>query len=176
MGNLCGGEPSNASSAPEVKPPKKPVAQKKPAAVIEEPKVTPVEVPSEPVEVSPTPVEEPPVEVGEPQESPAPEEVESPETPLQYYKINLEEIKGFEIKAQHTIEDGGDTGMEFPKNLINEGEEDWNKWCQIKSNESQIMYKLKQKIKINGIGFKSANDLPERDPTSVRISILGASY
>ena len=38
------------------------------------------------------------------------------------------------------------------------------------------MFKFKSRISIAGIGFKSANDCPHRDPTSVRISILADNY
>jgi hypothetical protein len=47
--------------------------------------------------------------------------------------------------------------------LLNEGHEAWNKWCGVQGhNKSWVKVKLHddEELMINGIGFKSANDVP----------------
>jgi len=71
---------------------------------------------------------------------------------------------------------GGGTKREFAENLLKDGEEDWNKWCAAPcaGNTSWTMLTFKNSINFCEIGFKSANDEPDRDPTSVEVYTLNA--
>jgi hypothetical protein len=79
------------------------------------------------------------------------------------------DVKG-EVMAEHSVANGGGTHREFPENLLKSGTEPWNKWCQCDSKESWVMINLEKKIDVVGIGFKSANDCPHRDPDDIHVS------
>jgi len=54
--------------------------------------------------------------------------IEAPRPPVESLKaIDLTEWNTI-VTAQHTIARGGGTGKEVPKNIVNSGEEPWNKW------------------------------------------------
>ena len=90
-------------------------------------------------------------------------------------RIDLKPL-GAQITASHSVKNGGGTGKELPANLLNPGEEGWNKWCEIDSKTARVFVKLNRRLKINGFGFKSANDCPERDPQEVTITYLAPNY
>ena len=77
-----------------------------------------------------------------------------------------------EVLAQYTIPKGGDTRNEFPRNLLKNGTENWNKWCQFESPTAWIMIDLKSPYSFQGIGFKSANDFEKRDPNVAEIFVF----
>jgi len=70
------------------------------------------------------------------------------------------------VEAEHSAAGGGGTRGEFPQNLVSDGQENFNKWCVDTHNKSWVKIKRLDFHDewINGIGFKSANDCPERDP------------
>lgn len=35
----------------------------------------------------------------------------------------------YHVECEYSISNGGGTGQEYPQNLLNPGEEPWNKWC-----------------------------------------------
>lgn len=70
-------------------------------------------------------------------------------------RIDLKEHNAI-VKAKPTAVNG----KEIPANLIDEGEEHWNKYCQITSGKSRVEITMKKRIKVDAIGFKSANDYP----------------
>jgi len=80
------------------------------------------------------------------------------------------------VTAQYSV-NGGGTGGEFPRNILNQGEEAWNKWYQVNGLKSYVMvdFKSKQGLRLNGIGFKSANDCPFRDPDTASVFIFDTS-
>ena len=80
------------------------------------------------------------------------------------------------MTATHIVPRGGGTGKEVPANIIQAGEEPWNKWYQASHDTSRITITMKQRIKVNAIGFKSANDCPHRDPDTVEIKYLAPNY
>lgn len=96
-----------------------------------------------------------------------------------YYQCPVLAYKEYEfnedtkILCQKTIKNGGGTKREFPENLLKPGEEDWNKWCAIncKKQSSWTLIEFKESLIISALGFKSANDAPYRDPTSVEVYI-----
>lgn len=61
---------------------------------------------------------------------------------------------------------GGGTGKEYPKNLLNPGNADWNKWYTTNGGEQWIKVDLKEPKLIKMYGVKSANDCDWRDPYS----------
>ena len=67
---------------------------------------------------------------------------------------------------------GGSTGREFPQNLLSPGEEPWNKWFAPHHRKSWIMIEFNQHLSFQGIGIKSANDHPRRDPTEVKVNVF----
>lgn len=69
---------------------------------------------------------------------------------------------------------GGGTRREFAENLIKSGDEDWNKWCAApcKDHTNWTIIQFEKTLIISDLGFKSANDEPNRDPTSVEVYIL----
>jgi hypothetical protein len=75
------------------------------------------------------------------------------------------------VTAQHSVLNGGFTGREFPQNLLSPGEEPWNKWYVAHFPRSWVMVEFQQPLSFQGIGFKSANDHPRRDPQEVRVSV-----
>jgi hypothetical protein len=74
-----------------------------------------------------------------------------------------------------TAEFPGSSSQEGPVNLLSSGTEPWNKWCQTVSNHSWIEVSLTDEIEVAGLGFKSANDCPERDPDEIDVSYCSAS-
>ena len=82
-------------------------------------------------------------------------------------------MSGFaKVTAQHFLKDGGGTGKEFPQNLVSGGEEPWNKWFANSTQRSWVMLEFQQAITFNGLGFKSANDCPHRDPEQATVFIF----
>ena len=71
------------------------------------------------------------------------------------------------VTAQYSIYGGGGTAKEFPKNLLDQGHEDWNKWLDDSSTSSWVKVSIDSPINVRGFGFMSANDAPERDPETV---------
>eukprot|EP00475_Leptophrys_vorax_P041764 TRINITY_DN7881_c0_g1_i1.p2 TRINITY_DN7881_c0_g1~~TRINITY_DN7881_c0_g1_i1.p2 ORF type:complete len:185 (+),score=31.69 TRINITY_DN7881_c0_g1_i1:42-557(+) len=60
---------------------------------------------------------------------------------------------------------GGGTGKEYLQNLLDDGDEPWNKWYDAhNSSSSWAEFKLSRAFKIGEVWLKSANDCPERDP------------
>lgn len=74
------------------------------------------------------------------------------------------------VSAEFSVEGGG-TKKEFKENLLKAGEEPWNKWCNCSKNYSWIKIEFEKAVSFAGLGFKSANDCPERDPAEAVISI-----
>jgi len=65
---------------------------------------------------------------------------------------------------------GGGTGGEFVKNILSGGEEAWNKWYQGKSATSWVLVDFNGDVRdLTGFAFKSANDVPSRDPKHVDV-------
>lgn len=82
-------------------------------------------------------------------------------------------MSGFaKVTAQHFRKDGGGTGKEFPKNLDSGGEEPCNKWHANSTQRSWVMLEFQQAITFNGLGLKSANDCPHRDPEQATVFIF----
>jgi len=77
-----------------------------------------------------------------------------------------------EVTAQFSV-NGGGTGGEFPINLLKQGKESWNKWYQTNSNTSWVKIAIDAPINVRGFGFVSANDMPQRDPDSVKVTVDG---
>lgn len=77
-----------------------------------------------------------------------------------------------DVSAQFTV-NGGVTGVEQPKNLLKQGKESWNKWYTNISNTSWVKIAIDDPINVRGFGFVSANDVPDRDPDSVKVSVDG---
>jgi len=50
------------------------------------------------------------------------------------------------------------------------GTEPWNKWCQCESDKSRVTVEFASPQEITGLGFKSANDCPVRDPSRIAVS------
>jgi len=71
------------------------------------------------------------------------------------------------VSASHSVANGGGTGGEFPINLLKAGEEAWNKWCEIEYAHPVVEMKFTEYVSFQGIGFKSANDCPHRDPDTI---------
>ena len=71
---------------------------------------------------------------------------------------------------------GGGTQLEYPENLLKAGQEDWNKWCaaSCKNHTNWTSIEFAETRTFCELGFKSANDEPGRDPTSVEVYILSA--
>jgi len=44
-----------------------------------------------------------------------------------FERIDLQILEAT-VEAEYTIPNGGGNGLELPKNLIAEGDQDWNKW------------------------------------------------
>jgi hypothetical protein len=110
----------------------------------------------------------------------------APQTPASYgtnlvdnhsdlVRINLHD-HGARVLATHIVPRGGGTGKEVPANLIDAGQEAWNKWYQASSNQSRVTITMKKRVKVEAIGFKSANDCPHRDPDTVEIKYLAPNY
>ena len=76
------------------------------------------------------------------------------------------------VTAQYTVAGGGATKGEVPGNLILPGEEPWNKWGYFSENESWIRIDFTQEFSFTGLGLKSANDVPTRDPTYALVSVI----
>ena len=76
------------------------------------------------------------------------------------------------VTAEHHVLMGGQTGMEFPQNLLSPGEEPWNKWYASHHARSWVMVEFGEHLNFQGIGFKCAGDHPRRAPTEVRISVF----
>ncbi len=66
---------------------------------------------------------------------------------------------------------GGGTGREFVENLLNPGEESWNKWFFHLDARATVTLALAMPVVISDVGLKSANDCPHRDP--VDFDLLG---
>ena len=64
--------------------------------------------------------------------------------------------------------------MEFPQNLVSGGEEPWNKWYADSTQRSWVMLEFQQAITFNGLGLKSANDCPQRDPEQATVFIFNS--
>ena len=90
---------------------------------------------------------------------------------------SVDQIKRVELSAtssvvaSHSV-NGGGTGKEFPPNILKSGEEPWNKWYESTSNTATITIKNTAGITFSGFGFKSANDVPNRDPDTVRVEVI----
>jgi hypothetical protein len=83
------------------------------------------------------------------------------------------DVSGFaKVTAQHFLKDGGGTGAEYPQNLVSGGEEPYNKWYQNSSSSSWVMVEFAQAITFSGLGLKSANDCPHRDPDEGSVFIF----
>lgn len=67
-------------------------------------------------------------------------------------------------------------GNEVPRNLVDHGQDGWNKWIMYQGqHKSWITLSINDgKKKVRGIGFKSANDCPERDPQKAKVKFFGA--
>lgn len=76
------------------------------------------------------------------------------------------------MSAQHYLLHGGGTGREFPYNLLSHGQEPWNKWYQVTSNQSWVLIEFTKPVTFVGLGIKSANDCPHRDPDEASVSIF----
>lgn len=59
---------------------------------------------------------------------------------------------------------GGGTGREYPENLLEPGNHDWNKWYTGNTGEQWIQLTLPEPKVIKFYGLKSANDCEGRDP------------
>lgn len=69
------------------------------------------------------------------------------------------------VRTQHSHE----SGSEVRENLLKPGEEYWNKWLgNCSESWVEIDFKDHHHI-IGGVGFKSANDVSERDPLSATV-------
>ena len=84
-----------------------------------------------------------------------------------------------QVLCETSVKNGGKSKREFPENLLKEGEEDWNKWrttpfCPVKGNINWTVLKFATSITFCTLGFKSANDDPVNDPTSVEIYVWTA--
>lgn len=64
--------------------------------------------------------------------------------------------------------------MEMAENLLRSGEQSWNKWCAAPciGNANWTVIQFQKTVIISDLGFKSANDEPKSDPTSVEVYIL----
>jgi hypothetical protein len=80
--------------------------------------------------------------------------------------VNLSESAT--VEAEYSVEGGG-TGKEFPANLLSDGTEGWNKWYECSNDSSWIKIENNEYLEIRGLGFKSANDCPHRDPDEVTV-------
>ena len=71
------------------------------------------------------------------------------------------------VKTQHEYRQANEIG----ENLLSPGTDPHNKWLG-NCNESwiEIAFPVGVKFIIESIGFKSANDFPERDPKSIQVS------
>ena len=71
-----------------------------------------------------------------------------------------------EVTCQYSVANGGGTGREYPKNLIDSQNQNWNKWCACDciDGKSWIRVDFKQQLTFCGIATKTANDCPHRDP------------
>ena len=58
-----------------------------------------------------------------------------------------------------------------PQNLLNIGEEAWNKWAAENHNQSWVEVEFADRLSFQGVGFKSPGDNPRKTPTEVRILI-----
>jgi len=67
---------------------------------------------------------------------------------------------------------GGGSLKEFPENLIDPGTEPWNKWYATHTSSSWVLLEIPHVIQIAGIGFRSANDMPHRDPDRATVEIF----
>ena len=76
------------------------------------------------------------------------------------------------MEADFYFRDGGGTRREFPINLLNPGTEPWNKWCETYSAQSWVNVTLAHEITVVGLGFKSANDAPHRDPDEILVKYV----
>ena len=77
------------------------------------------------------------------------------------------------VTTQYTVANGGGTRGEFPPNLLFDGEEPWNKWYENSSSSSWVKITNNSRavpLQFEGLGFKSANDVPDRDPQTVKVT------
>ena len=75
------------------------------------------------------------------------------------------------VTAQFDVQGGG-TGKEIVQNILSDGEEAWNKWYQATSATSWVLFDFNGDVReLNAFAFKSANDVPSRDPKHVDISV-----
>merc|ERR1711904_503040 len=77
---------------------------------------------------------------------------------------------GAVVTAQYSV-NGGGTGREFPHCLIDHEHGYTLKWYETNSSQSWVRIKPAQPINVRAIGFKSANDMPHRDPDRVTVKI-----
>jgi hypothetical protein len=82
------------------------------------------------------------------------------------------------VSCEKNMKKGGGTRREFAENLIKSGEESWNKWCvaPCPGNTNWTIIEFQKTIFFSDLGFKSANDEPNRDPTSVEVYILSPQH
>lgn len=90
-----------------------------------------------------------------------------------FTRIDLEEL-GATVKAEYSV-NGGGTRREYPENLIKDGEEPWNKWYQVSSKTSWVEINIPTEVEFGAIAFKSANDVPRRDPEIADLQIWNES-
>jgi hypothetical protein len=57
------------------------------------------------------------------------------------------------------------------QNLLSPGTEEWNIWRVKFYGQSWVKIDFDGMISFQGIGFKSAGDTPQRDPSEVKVSI-----
>jgi hypothetical protein len=78
------------------------------------------------------------------------------------------------VTATHSV-NGGGTGNEFPRNLLLEGTEPWNKWYEHTSNHADVYIDFTEAITFSGFGYRMANDVPNRDPSVITAFYWDAS-
>jgi len=76
--------------------------------------------------------------------------------------------KDTKVAAEHDVRGGG-TRKEFIENILTDGQERWNKWYENRSKTSWVTADFGEVRELGAFGFKSANDVPKRDPENVKI-------
>jgi len=77
-------------------------------------------------------------------------------------RIDLKPL-GAQITASHSVKNGGGTGKELPANLLNPGEEGWNKWCEIDSKTARVFVKLNNGQPVAAQIYDFKNEPPDFD-------------
>lgn len=77
---------------------------------------------------------------------------------------------GSQVDCHHVLPNGGGTGREFPKELVNPNHTKWytNQQCG-NGLAGWVHIKFPKPLILNGFGITSANDMPTRDIENFRL-------